>query len=247
MFKKSRFSVFGVLILGVVILASPVFAQFDHDVGVLDLWWPEEPDEPPDHYGLGQSITVTVTVENFGNHTEYDIPVRLEVREYHTNTMHWQNIQLISFLDWSGNGEGNPYIVHVEFPTYTLLYEEVIFVCCTELETDEYRANDTCKRFINYANLKEDDELATDFHLESLLEPYGFQFSTPHQTWVKLDVFDVDGRWVKSLENDIYEPGSHAVAWDGRDNAGRKTSTGVYFVRIQADEFADACKVVVIN
>ncbi|MBA7635858.1 hypothetical protein ES703_43462 [subsurface metagenome] len=60
-------------------------------------------------------------------------------------------------------------------------------------------------------------------------------------------MFDAGGRWVKSIENDVFEPGRHSCSWDRCDAAGRKVAAGIYLVRMEADEFSDVRKVVIIN
>jgi hypothetical protein len=53
--------------------------------------------------------------------------------------------------------------------------------------------------------------------------------STPLQ----LAVYDVQGRRVKLLLQSTLRPGPHAVDWDGHDDLGRPTSSGLYVVRLQ--------------
>ena len=52
---------------------------------------------------------------------------------------------------------------------------------------------------------------------------------------VRLAVFDLAGRQVRSLVNAPMKPGDYSVRWDGRDDAGRRLSQGVYFLRLDAD------------
>jgi hypothetical protein len=51
---------------------------------------------------------------------------------------------------------------------------------------------------------------------------------------VELSVFDVQGRVIRTLVDGPREPGEHAVAWDGRDEDGRRASPGLYLVRLRA-------------
>ncbi len=50
---------------------------------------------------------------------------------------------------------------------------------------------------------------------------------------VRLGVFDVGGRMVARLHEGPWAPGAHEVRWDGRDGAGRRVASGVYFVRLE--------------
>jgi glucose/arabinose dehydrogenase len=66
-------------------------------------------------------------------------------------------------------------------------------------------------------------------------------FSSPPSAGVTLDVFDVAGRRVTTL--DIARTGTAGeVRWDGRDETGRPLGSGVYFVRLSVDGNAVATR-----
>lgn len=62
-------------------------------------------------------------------------------------------------------------------------------------------------------------------------------FEVPTQEHVCLEVYDVAGRRVRSLVNEVKSVGRHEVVWRGRDEKGRKVAAGVYFTRLQAGRF----------
>jgi hypothetical protein len=49
---------------------------------------------------------------------------------------------------------------------------------------------------------------------------------------VRLEMFDVGGRRVRTLAEGMRSAGSHLVPWDGRDDGGRPVGAGIYFVRL---------------
>ena len=52
---------------------------------------------------------------------------------------------------------------------------------------------------------------------------------------VDVDVLDVSGRLVRHLaEAERFEPGEHALVWDGRDDAGQSAPAGLYLARVRA-------------
>jgi hypothetical protein len=59
-----------------------------------------------------------------------------------------------------------------------------------------------------------------------------------------LTVYDQSGRLVRTLVSWQMQAGSYAAAWDGRDQYGRPTGSGVYFCRLQAGGFTTARKMV---
>ena len=64
-------------------------------------------------------------------------------------------------------------------------------------------------------------------------------FSLPVQSHVKLSVFDIAGREVVSLSNQVWEPGNHVVSWSGRTDGGAPARGGVYFVQMVAQSATD--------
>jgi hypothetical protein len=58
-------------------------------------------------------------------------------------------------------------------------------------------------------------------------------FSIPEEGKVKINVYNIAGRKVQSILNERLKKGYHFVLWDGRDENGHKTSSGIYFIRIK--------------
>jgi hypothetical protein len=52
---------------------------------------------------------------------------------------------------------------------------------------------------------------------------------------VKLSVYDASGKLVRELVSAVQNPSSYSVAWDGRDDSGRRLANGVYVLRLDAD------------
>lgn len=61
---------------------------------------------------------------------------------------------------------------------------------------------------------------------------------------VSLSIYDVQGRQIRTLINEICEPGFYEQVWDTKDNKGRKVPTGIYFYRIKTDDYQAVNKVV---
>jgi hypothetical protein len=53
---------------------------------------------------------------------------------------------------------------------------------------------------------------------------------------VLLAVYDIAGRRVRRLDEGRLPRGRHVVRWDGRDDQGRAVSSGVYLVRLEAED-----------
>ena len=65
---------------------------------------------------------------------------------------------------------------------------------------------------------------------------------------VSIRVFDITGRLVRDLiPQEEYRRGTHVVSWDGRDGQGRQVPAGIYFYRIEAGEWSETRKMVVVR
>ena len=62
-------------------------------------------------------------------------------------------------------------------------------------------------------------------------------YSVGSEAPVKLAIYDVTGREVSMLVNQVQNAGNYNVEWDGRDNNGGMVSSGTYFYRMTAGSF----------
>jgi len=72
-------------------------------------------------------------------------------------------------------------------------------------------------------------------------------YSLPGGRRVRLTVHDVQGRTVRTLVNRFLESGSYSEVWEGRDDAGRPVSPGIYFLRLDDGRKALHQRVVLIK
>jgi hypothetical protein len=62
------------------------------------------------------------------------------------------------------------------------------------------------------------------------------RFTLPEASPVSLVVYDVTGALVRTLADGTYQPGAHAVVWNGLDRSGRACASGVYVYRLIAKQ-----------
>ncbi|MFI5371070.1 MAG: FlgD immunoglobulin-like domain containing protein [Candidatus Eisenbacteria bacterium] len=58
-------------------------------------------------------------------------------------------------------------------------------------------------------------------------------FRLPVNGFTRLEVFAPRGERVRTLVAGTLDAGAHGMAWDGRDDAGRRMGAGLYFVRLE--------------
>ena len=73
------------------------------------------------------------------------------------------------------------------------------------------------------------------------------RYSVFKPSQVSLKIFDVLGREVKALVNQEQVNGIYEANWNGDDNLGNKVSTGVYFYRIEAGDYIETKKMMLIK
>lgn len=60
------------------------------------------------------------------------------------------------------------------------------------------------------------------------------RFDLPQDSSVRLCIYDVEGRLVRTLARGVEAAGSKSVVWDGCDEQGQKVAAGVFFSKLEA-------------
>ena len=73
------------------------------------------------------------------------------------------------------------------------------------------------------------------------------RFALPRSGEVKLRIYDVSGRLVRTLASGPMAAGLHQRVWDGRTDAGDRAVPGVYFSRLDAAQGMRSSKMVLLH
>jgi len=73
------------------------------------------------------------------------------------------------------------------------------------------------------------------------------KFSLARGSAVNLEIYDLAGRKVRSLQAGDLGAGDHQVRWDGRNEAGRRVASGVYFARLESSFGVETKRVNIIR
>ncbi len=72
-------------------------------------------------------------------------------------------------------------------------------------------------------------------------------FSVPQRSTVVLEVFDMLGKHVSTLVNDVKDAGSYRATWSGLDKNGDRVASGIYIYRLQAGTYTASKKMVLLK
>lgn len=73
------------------------------------------------------------------------------------------------------------------------------------------------------------------------------EFALPTATDVEIWVYNVTGQRVRTLVNRTMPAGYHEIAWDGTNDGGEQVGSGVYFYRIEAGDFVQSKKMMLLK
>jgi hypothetical protein len=72
-------------------------------------------------------------------------------------------------------------------------------------------------------------------------------YLVPRSCHVKLEIFNVLGQRVATLVDQPKQRGNHQVTWNGRDQRGVEVASGVYFYRLEAEDFTQSKRMVLMK
>jgi len=160
--------------------------------------------------------------------------------DHHTSTCSYQT-------DWSHVGTGKTYSSFVSSSwTYNFsLKAEVQSANMTDtdqiLVSPAYNDNVICPTAVGQeenadrAVIEIPDNYAITNNYPNPFNPVTtIRYELPEPSNVTLIIYDMMGREVRRLVNDVVQPGYHTATWDSRNNAGNVVASGMYLYRFTA-------------
>ncbi len=148
------------------------------------------------------------------------------------------SIQLVDISDpWNPVGMG--YYSHLADPSQLFVKEGYIFVA------DKYSLE--ILRLVQTAVNDGDNEIPSAFSLSpNYPNPFNaattIRYDLPTQSEVVIEIYDLLGRKIETLATELQPAGSHSIVWDAED-----VSSGVYFYRIEAGDYEETHKCVLLK
>jgi hypothetical protein len=72
-------------------------------------------------------------------------------------------------------------------------------------------------------------------------------FEIPKGSRINLTIYDASGKVVRNLLNGYRDRGLWRIRWDGRDNSGKRIPSGVYFFKLEGDNFMTSSKMLLVR
>ena len=60
------------------------------------------------------------------------------------------------------------------------------------------------------------------------------EYALPTASRVSMRIYNVSGQLVKTLVDELQEPGQYSISWSGRDEKGQRVAPGIYFYKFEA-------------
>lgn len=73
------------------------------------------------------------------------------------------------------------------------------------------------------------------------------RFTLPISGHVSLEIFNILGQRVKTVMNENLSAGYQQITWDGTDQHGKQVASGIYFYRLQTNDFSETKKMVLMR
>ena len=73
------------------------------------------------------------------------------------------------------------------------------------------------------------------------------RYDLPEDSFVNVVIYDIFGNLIKNLVNDRQSLGYKSVQWNATSNQGKSVSAGVYLYKIQANDFVDLKKMILLK
>ena len=107
---------------------------------------------------------------------------------------------------------------------------------CLEMVTIISNQSEILKQFTLYQNFPNPFNSVTILH-----------YDLPEDAMVSITIYDMMGRKVKTLVNGSQTAGYKSIQWNATNNTGQPVSAGLYLYTIQAGQFSQTKKIILLK
>ncbi|MEO8398429.1 MAG: FlgD immunoglobulin-like domain containing protein, partial [Ignavibacteriaceae bacterium] len=73
------------------------------------------------------------------------------------------------------------------------------------------------------------------------------KFSIQKKQFIKLRIFDLLGREIKTLIDEEKESGTYSIEWNGKNNEGNHAASGIYLIKLDSEAGSRSYKMVLLK
>jgi len=153
--------------------------------------------------------------------------------------------QICAYILGSNGGELEFELYYDNKGTESNLNIEDYFVYNPETKLKEKRTikvDDNKDYYLVSFKADESETIPEHFSIQNFPNPFNpdiigttIQYALPGETDVTITVYNLKGQKIKTLVNRAHTPGTYTAIWDGKNEAGRAISNGIYFYRVETD------------
>jgi hypothetical protein len=100
--------------------------------------------------------------------------------------------------------------------------------------------------------INENETIPQDYKLiQNYPNPFNpstvISYSIPQAGFVKLQIYDITGKQIRSLVNTNQQPGKYDISFNGKDDYGNSLPSGIYFYTLSSEKFSETRKMLMIK
>lgn len=100
-------------------------------------------------------------------------------------------------------------------------------------------------------SLQSETATPASFSLQTFPNPFNpstnIQFTLPADGLVTLRIYNLQGQLVRELLHEQRAAGANTVTWDGRNDRGRASASGIYFLRLESGKLAKVSRLTLVK
>jgi flagellar hook assembly protein FlgD len=74
-----------------------------------------------------------------------------------------------------------------------------------------------------------------------------YRYGSDGSPFVTLEIFNIRGEKVKTLINEKLPAGNHQIIWNGKDDNNKSVSSGIYFYKMNTDEYSAIKRLILLR
>ena len=74
-----------------------------------------------------------------------------------------------------------------------------------------------------------------------------FQYQVAEPGWVRINIYSVEGKLIKTLVNEYKAAGTYHCRWNGKDDFNASVASGIYFYRINSKNYTRSCRMIYLK